>query len=259
MRLTGEIALVTGSTAGIGKAIAVEFATEGARVVVHGRDAERGGAVVEQIEASGGAARFVAADLATEDACTALVEDSAGCFDGLTVLVNNAVASPDGHDSAVGAMDTGYWEHALRVNLTAPMWVTRAALPHLLSAGHGSIVNVSSRQAERPSAGLAAYAASKGGLNALTRALAVEHAAGRDPGQHDQPRVRDQRAPRRRVPAGAPRPARGDAPHPARDGPRRRVGGRIPRQPRVRAAHRHQLDPRRWEQHRPGRVVRLTG
>ena len=72
-----------------------------------------------------------------------------------------------------GEMDTAYWEDALRVNLTAPMWLCRAALPHLLHGGRGAIVNISSRQAERPSAGLAAYAASKGGLNALTRAVAV--------------------------------------------------------------------------------------
>lgn len=176
MRLAGEIALVTGSTAGIGKAIALEFAAQGARVCVHGRDPGRGAAVVEQITASGGDAHFIPADLSTEDACTGLVGAVAERFDGLTVLVNNAVASPDGHDSRVAEMDTTYWEGALRVNLTAPMWLCRAAIPHLQRAGHGSIINVSSRQAERPSAGLAAYAATKGGLNALTRAVSVEYA-----------------------------------------------------------------------------------
>jgi len=176
VRLAEEIALVTGSTAGIGQAIAVAFGAEGARVVVHGRDAERGGAVVAQIVARGSEAEFVAADLGSEDSCQELVRAATDRWGGLTVLVNNAVASPDGHDATVGDMDTIYWEYALRVNVTAPMWLARAAIPAFVEAGHGSIVNVSSRQAERPSAGLAAYATSKGALNALTRALAVEYA-----------------------------------------------------------------------------------
>ena len=175
--MRGELAVVTGSTAGIGKAIAVEFAAEGARVVVHGRDQERGRAVVERIVADGGAATFVAADLGTEAACEGLVTNAAAWLGGLTVLVNNAVASTVGRDSGIADMDTAHWEAALRVNLTAPMWLCRAAIPFMRAAGHGSIINVSSRQAERPSRGLAAYAASKGGLNASTRALAVDYAA----------------------------------------------------------------------------------
>ena len=172
----GELALVTGSTSGIGAAIAVEFAAEGASVVVHGRDAQRGAAIVDLIAAAGGAAHFVAADLDAEDACTSLVAEAVECLGALTVLVNNAVANPDGHDATVADMDTTYWDHALRVNVTAPMWLCRAAIPHLAAAGHGSIINISSRQGERPSAGLAAYATSKGALNALTRAIAVEEA-----------------------------------------------------------------------------------
>jgi meso-butanediol dehydrogenase / (S,S)-butanediol dehydrogenase / diacetyl reductase len=177
VRLAGEIALVTGSTAGIGKAIALEFGAEGARVAVHGRDAGRGAAVVEEIVAGGGDAQFVAADLASEAACTGLVASTAERFGALTVLVNNAVAGlVDDGDSAVADMDTTAWEATLRVNVTAPMWLCRSALVHLRAAGHGSIINISSRQGERPSAGLAAYATSKGALNALTRAIAVEEA-----------------------------------------------------------------------------------
>ena len=177
MRLHGELAIVTGSTAGIGKAIAIEFAAQGARVVVHGRDAGRGQGVVEQITAAGGDAVFIAADLSTEATCEQLVGGASDQLGGLTVLVNNAVAGVvDGGDSGIADMDTDTWEATLRVNVTAPMWLCRSAIPHLRAAGHGSIINISSRQGEKPSAGLAAYATSKGGLNALTRAIAVEEA-----------------------------------------------------------------------------------
>jgi NAD(P)-dependent dehydrogenase (short-subunit alcohol dehydrogenase family) len=174
-RMSGERALVTGSTSGIGRAIALEFAAEGAAVVVHGRDPERGAAVVAAARDAGGTAHFLAADLSDLGAAERLVADAADQLGGLTVLVNNAVGVSAGRDGPVGEVTTEYWELALRINLTAPMVLCRAALPHMLAAGHGAIVNVSSRQAERPSPGMAAYCASKGGLNALTRALAVEY------------------------------------------------------------------------------------
>jgi len=174
MRLDGERILITGSTSGIGRQTAVMCAREGARVAVHGRDVERGEAVVRSIVQAGGEAVFVAADIAHEDACTGLIDTVADLLGGLTVLVNNAVAGSGGR-SPVGALDTALWERVLRVNLTSVAWLCRAAIAHMLRAGHGSIVNVSSRQAERASAGFAPYVASKGGLNALTRSIAVDY------------------------------------------------------------------------------------
>jgi NAD(P)-dependent dehydrogenase (short-subunit alcohol dehydrogenase family) len=174
MRLAEERVLVTGSTSGIGKQVAIHCAREGARVAVHGRDVERGNAVVRAITDAGGTAVFVPADLADETACAALVDTAARELGGLTVLVNNAAAGSGGR-SPVGAVDTALWERVLRVNLTAVAWLCRAAVPHMQRAGHGSIVNVSSRQAERASGGLAPYVASKGGLNALTRSIAVDY------------------------------------------------------------------------------------
>lgn len=167
-RLAGEVALVTGATAGLGRSIARRLAAEGASVVVSGRDAERGAAVADEV---GGT--FLGADLNDEQACTALVDAAAG-GGGLTVLVNNAVA--DVTNVVVDELTTEGWEAAFRVNVTAPMWLCRAALPHFRRAGHGAIVNISSRAAERASPGLSAYAASKGALNAFTRSLAVEGA-----------------------------------------------------------------------------------
>ena len=167
---------MTGSTSGLGRAIAVAFAHEGAAVVVTGRDQARGDAVVAEIGAAGGTAWFVPAELGEEDACEQLVAAAAERMGGLTVLVNNAAGggAPDG---PVAELTTAAWEAILRVDLTAPMWCCRAAIPHMRRAGHGAIVNVSSRQAERASRGLAAYVAAKSGMNGLTRAIAVDYAA----------------------------------------------------------------------------------
>jgi NAD(P)-dependent dehydrogenase (short-subunit alcohol dehydrogenase family) len=177
VRLEGEIALVTGSTAGIGKAVATRFATEGARVIVTGRDTAKGEAVVEQIRGTGGEGAFVVADLADDGVSGDLVDAAVERFGGLTVLVNNAVASSvDETDAPVAELSDSAWEQTLRVNLTAPMQLARAAIPRMIEAGHGSIINISSRAAERASRGLAGYIASKGGLNALTRSIAVDYA-----------------------------------------------------------------------------------
>ncbi|HEV3226907.1 MAG TPA: SDR family oxidoreductase [Acidimicrobiales bacterium] len=170
-RLSGEIALVTGSTAGIGRAIAVRFAAEGASVVVTGRDAARGADVVSACD---GDAHFVAADLHEHGAADALVATTIARFGGLSVLVNNAAtAEPDG---PVATLDDGRWRAILEVDLLAPAWLCRAAMPSLRACGHGSIVNISSRVASRASRGLAAYTAAKGGLEALTRSIAVDEA-----------------------------------------------------------------------------------
>jgi NAD(P)-dependent dehydrogenase (short-subunit alcohol dehydrogenase family) len=171
--LAGEVAIVTGSTAGLGVEVARRFAAEGASVVITGRSAERGEAVAASID---GEAAFVAADLSSEAAASALVGAAVERYGSLTVLVNNAVYVDEGGGSVLD-VDTAAWDRAFRVNVTAPMWLCRAAIPHLRAAGHGSIVNVSSRAAERASRGMAAYVASKGALNALTRSVAVDFAA----------------------------------------------------------------------------------
>jgi NAD(P)-dependent dehydrogenase (short-subunit alcohol dehydrogenase family) len=173
-RLAGETAIVTGSTSGLGKEIARLFAAEGAQVAVTGRDATRGEAAVKAISAAGGEAVFFAADLADPDQCTDLVRRVVAQLGGLTVLVNNAIeASGDG---PVTEVDLAAWERKLRVNLTAPAWLCRAAIPEMIRCGRGSIVNVSSRAAERGTPGQAGYTASKGGLNALTRSIAIDYA-----------------------------------------------------------------------------------
>src|SRR4051812_23436947 len=170
-RLEGEIALVTGSTAGIGKAIAARFALEGAAVIVTGRDATRGEQVAKEC---GDRVAFVPADLQDPAAGEALVTATVERFGGLTILVNNAAAAAG--DGPVADLDDGKWQAILEVDLLAPARLCRAALPQLRACGHGAIVNISSRAASRAARGLAAYTAAKGGLEALTRSIAVDEA-----------------------------------------------------------------------------------
>jgi NAD(P)-dependent dehydrogenase (short-subunit alcohol dehydrogenase family) len=171
-RLDGEVAIVTGSTSGIGAEIARLFAAQGASVVVTGRNAERGDAVVQRTHGRG---TFVAADLATPEAAQTLVSAAVSRFGSLTVLVNNAVDAEAG-DGVVTEVSDEMWERVLEVNVVAVARLIRAAIPVMREAGHGSIVNISSRAAQRPPHGLAAYVTSKGALEALTRATSIDHA-----------------------------------------------------------------------------------
>lgn len=176
-RLQDDVALITGSTRGLGREMARRFAEEGARVVVTGRSPERGEETVASIEAAGGEAAFVPADLADEEQCEALVDAAVLRFGPLTVLVNNAVAGGrDAGDGPVADVSAWTFESVLRVNLVAVATMCRLAIPHMLAAGHGSIVNISSRAAELATPRLAAYAASKGGVGALTRSITVDYA-----------------------------------------------------------------------------------
>lgn len=174
-RLAGEIAVVTGSTAGIGRAIALRFATEGASVVVTGRDRARGEAVVRDVVAAGGRAELRVADLEREEDCDALVDWAVEELGGVTVLVNNA-ATTDVIDSAVHDMRAEVWDQVLRVDLAAAAWMCRAAIGAMLDVGHGAIVNISSRAGRQGIPAHAAYTAAKGGLEALTRSIAVDYA-----------------------------------------------------------------------------------
>jgi NAD(P)-dependent dehydrogenase (short-subunit alcohol dehydrogenase family) len=170
-RLEGDVALVTGSTSGIGKAIAIRFATEGAHVVITGRDEQRGRTVAAACHGRG---LFVAADLGDARAADAIVSAAVEQFGALTILVNNAAVSQ--RDGAVAELDDEAWRTILDVDLLAPARLCRAAMPHLRACGHGSIVNISSRAASRASRGSVAYISAKGALEAMTRSIAVDEA-----------------------------------------------------------------------------------
>jgi NAD(P)-dependent dehydrogenase (short-subunit alcohol dehydrogenase family) len=160
-------ALVTGSTGGIGSATAALLAADGYDVVISGRDEERGNAVVKQITADGGSARFVAADLHDLDSLRSLAQ-SAGPVD---VLVNNAGMFPG---APLVAQDVESFDAAFALNVRAPFFLSAALVPGMVERGHGSIVNVSTMAASVGMPGLSAYGATKAALESLTRTWAAE-------------------------------------------------------------------------------------
>ena len=176
-RLDGEVVIVTGSTSGLGAAIARLFAAEGAAVIVTGRDPARGGAVVNDIAAAGGRVAFVAADLAQPDSAREIVEETVASVGPPSVLVNNAVAHVvEDHDGPVEEVSPAVWAMTLEVDLLAPARLIAACIPHMAARGGGSIVNISSRAASHGTPRHAAYSSAKGALESLTRSVAIDHA-----------------------------------------------------------------------------------
>ena len=168
--LDGRRALVTGATSGIGRAVALQLARDGAEVLVHGRDAERGAETVQEITAAGGKASFVAADLGD----IAEVQRLAGDIGDVDILINNAGIALFGPtaDFEVSAFDTMFAS-----NVRAAFFLVAAFAPGMAARGHGSIVSVSSMAGGVGLVGGAAYGATKASLDAMTRAWAVEYSA----------------------------------------------------------------------------------
>lgn len=164
--LKNKVALVTGSTSGIGKGIARYFAGLGALVVISGRDADRGAAVVEEIRQAGGEADFMAADLAEVGQCRSLVRFAAERFGRLDVLVNNAANTSRGN---IESTPLELWDLIMAVNLRAPFICIQEAIPLFKARGGGSVVNIGSVNAYIGEPKLAAYSVSKGGLMTLTK------------------------------------------------------------------------------------------
>jgi len=171
MRMQGKIALVTGAGSGIGRATAVRFAEEGARVACADRDAEAAVATARMIGSHDKEALALTADVTNEASCAKMISETVARFGGLTTLVNSAGVRPDRPDPLPAL---GEWQRAVDINLTGTYLAARAALPALSASGAGSIVNLASIFGLVGGSTGPGYAASKGAIVNLTRQMAID-------------------------------------------------------------------------------------
>ena len=172
MRLIGKVALITGGTSGIGRATALLFAREGARVAITGRDEARGREVVADIEQAGGTAIFVRSDVRLAEDCRRTVEETLHAFGRLDILFNNAgVFYP--HDTLNCTEEE--WDLTLDTCLKGTFLMCKYVLPAMITQGSGAIINNASGWGLVGGNEAAAYCAAKGGVVLLTKALAVDH------------------------------------------------------------------------------------
>ena len=173
-RMEGKVAIVTGGNAGIGEAVAKRFADEGASIVVTGRRQSELDRVVAGIRHNKGKALAVAGSVTDEAHAQDVAQRTVESFGRIDVLVNNAGIGDFG--KRLHEVDDAAWSNVIDVNLTGVFRMTRAVVPQMLKQGCGSIVNISSIASLVGIPTSTAYTASKGGVDALTRALAIDYA-----------------------------------------------------------------------------------
>jgi len=172
MRLARRIAIITGAGSGIGRAGALAFAREGARVVVSDVDAAKGEETAALVRDTGGDAIFIRADAGDPADAEALVRATVTRLGGLDILYNNAGIAPAGQDGFTPFIDVDVWERVMRVNLTSVFLCCKYAIPVMAHRPGAAIVNTASSMAHLPLGMTDAYAASKAGVAVLTRSMA---------------------------------------------------------------------------------------
>lgn len=172
--LKGKTAIITGAGSGIGKAIALLYAQEGAKIVVSDLNEQGGNETLKEIQSAGGEAIFVKADTSQPGDCERMVKETLQKFGALHIAVNNAGIG--GPIQPVGEYPIDGWNKVIAINLSGVFYGMRYQLPAMLAAGGGSIVNVASILGKVGTKGSAAYVAAKHGVVGLTEAAALEYA-----------------------------------------------------------------------------------
>jgi NAD(P)-dependent dehydrogenase (short-subunit alcohol dehydrogenase family) len=173
----GKVALVTGVTSGLGRAVARRFALQGAAVLGVARREALGRELEKELRDAGGALRFVAADVRRVEDCRRAVDAALGAFGRLDVLVNNAGVEGDPPVQPSHGVTEEQWDAVVDTNLKGAFFCARFAIPAMIEQGGGVILNIASINAIEGPARMAAYSASKAGLVQLSRTLAVEYLA----------------------------------------------------------------------------------
>jgi 3-oxoacyl-[acyl-carrier protein] reductase len=174
MKLEGRIALITGSSSGIGRAVALAMASEGADVIVNhpsAQEAAEAAEVAHAVRALGRRALVLEGDVANDSAVTAMVDHALAALGRIDILVNNAgiaAAAP------VHELEVAVWDRVLAVHLRGTFLMTRAVLPQMYARGYGRIINTASQLAYKGAPGFSAYTAAKGAILSFTRSVALE-------------------------------------------------------------------------------------
>jgi NAD(P)-dependent dehydrogenase (short-subunit alcohol dehydrogenase family) len=168
--MKNKVAIITGASSGIGRATAMKFAAEGARVALVSRSVDKLRVVAAEIEAKNGESKVIAADVTKDADVERIVRDTVGAFNGIDVLVNSAGILSNGTIENTPLSD---WDYMMNINVRSPFYLTQCALPHLISR-KGNVVNVSSVTGIRAFQNVLAYCTSKAALDQLTHCAALE-------------------------------------------------------------------------------------
>ncbi len=172
MRLKNKIAIITGGSRGIGKAIALEFARQGATVVVASRKQEMHDEVVNEIEASGGKAKAIATHTGDAEQCKQLVQQTVDEFGKVDILINNAGTNP--HFGPLLTAEASHWQKIFEVNLMGYFWLSKFSAEAMQQSGSGKIINMASVTGINPGVFMGVYSVSKAGVLMMTKSLAQE-------------------------------------------------------------------------------------